>query len=163
MNIKKILSPPIGIFVTLAIVYLAFAYPTIFPTGTTIYKPDECYNSYILIADHASLGNHSSAKVRAKSEITGDVRLIDMNGTVVHTWKVVPNFNKRCRLSPDGNLLYVGPNETIFEYDWDGNIVWTHEGIDSMNACLQSSGSEQIFAGHARRRLASHEHDFPDS
>ena len=32
-----------------------------------------------------------------------------MNGNVVHTWEVVPFFNKRSRLLPNGNLVYVGP------------------------------------------------------
>ncbi len=96
MNTKKITAYVIGILISLAFTYLAFAYPTIFPTGTTIYKPDKCYSSYIIVPDHASLGNHPSAKVRAQSTTPDDVRLIDMNGNVVHTWKVIPNFNKRC-------------------------------------------------------------------
>ncbi len=87
MNSKKITVSTMKILTALTFTYLAFAHPTIFPTGTTIYKPDECYNSYVLISDHASLGNHPSAKIRAKSKITGDIRLIDMNGTVVHTWE----------------------------------------------------------------------------
>jgi len=111
MKTRKIIASPIGILISLAFAYLAFAYPTIFPTGTTIYKPNECYNSYILISDHASLGNHPSAKIRAKSKIPDDIRLIDMNGNVVHTWKVIPNFNKRCRLLPNGHLLYVAPKK----------------------------------------------------
>ena len=111
----------------------AAPYPTVFPTGTTIYKPSEAHSTYILIADHTSVGNHPSAKVRAEGTAPGDIRLIDMNGTVVHTWKVEPYFNKRARLLPNGNLVYVGPNQTIFEYDWDGNEVWRNEGIASVN------------------------------
>lgn len=87
MRVKKThVSIPIGILLSLAIACLAVAYPTVFPTGTTIYKPNESYSSYILVSDHASLGNHPSAKVRAESEIPDDIRLIDMNGNVVHTW-----------------------------------------------------------------------------
>jgi len=65
---------------------------TIFPTGTTIYKPAEAYSSYILIADHSAIGNHPSTKTRAENAGTfpGDIRLIDMNGNVVHTWEVKP-------------------------------------------------------------------------
>jgi len=148
MNTRKMTVSVIGILTSLVLAYLAFAYPTIFPTGTTIYKPDECHNSYILIADHASLGNHPSAQVRAKSEITDDIRLIDMNGSVVHTWKVTPNFNKRCRLLPNGHLLYVGPNKTIIEYDWDGNTVWTHEGIDSINDMRWLPNNNRLFLAH---------------
>ena len=86
-----------------------FAAPTVFPTGTTIYKPDEAYSSYILISDANDLGNHPEARVRAQGKIPDDVRLIDMNGNVIHSWKVAPYFNKRSRLLPNGHLLYVGP------------------------------------------------------
>ena len=96
---------------------LVSAYPSVFPTGTTIYQPVEAHSSYILISDHASMGNHASAAVRAESRVPDDIRLIDMNGNVVHTWTVPPTFNKRSRLSPDGHLLYAGPNRTIIEYD----------------------------------------------
>ena len=128
-----LLSKTAAVPLSLLTAALAVAYPTIFPTGTTIYKPDEAHSSYILISDHASHGNHPSAKVRAEGVIPDDVRLIDMNGQVVHTWKVTPYFNKRSRLLPNGHLLYVGAQETILEYDWDGNVVWSHEGIASVN------------------------------
>ena len=65
MNSRKISATSTGILISLALAYLAFAYPTIFPTGTTIYKPDECYNSYILISDH----DHPSDQTRAQSKI----------------------------------------------------------------------------------------------
>ena len=86
-------------------------YPSVYPTGTTIYYPNQCFNGYTCFRSHEG------------------VVLIDMNGNVIHTWTVAPTFNKRSRLSPNGHLLYAGPNRTIIEYDWDGNIVWTHEGI----------------------------------
>ena len=149
MNTKKItVSSLIGILISLFFVYLAFTYPTIFPTGTTIYKPNECYNSYILISDYASQGNHPSAKVRAKSKIPDDVRLIDMNGNVVHTWKVIPHQYTRCRLLPNGHLLYVAPNKTIIEYDWDGNIVWTHKGIGSINDMRWLLNNNRLLLAH---------------
>ena len=99
------------------------AYPTIYPTGTTIYDPDSAHSSYILISDHADLGNHPTAVVRARSKAPDDVRLIDMNGNVVHSWAVDPYFNKRSRLLPNGNLLCAGSDKTITEYDWDSNVV----------------------------------------
>ncbi len=145
---KKTRSVPIGVLALLALASLALSYPTIFPTGTTIYKPQDAYSSYILIADHASLGNHPSAKVRAESKIPDDIRLIDMNGNVVHRWKVAPYFNKRCRLRPDGHLLYVGPDKTIIEYDWDGKVVWTHEGIGSMNDMRWLPNNNRLLLAH---------------
>ncbi len=78
----------------------------------------------------------------------GDVRLIDMNGNVVHTWQVEPYFNKRSRLQPNGNLVYVGPNKTIYEYDWDGNVVWTHEGIGSVNDMRVLPNNNRLLIAH---------------
>lgn len=128
---QKTLTAAVVTAVLLAVAcsVLVSAYPSVFPTGTTIYQPEEAHGSYILISDHASMGNHASAAVRAESTVPDDIRLIDMNGNVIHTWTVAPTFNKRSRLLPNGHLLYAGPNRTIIEYDWDGNIVWTHEGI----------------------------------
>ncbi len=123
---------------------------TVFPTGTTIYNPAEAYSSYVLISDHTAVGNHSSARVREEGEaaIPGDVRLIDMNGKVVHTWEVAPFFNKRSRLLPNGNLVYAGPNKTIYEYDWDGNVVWTHEGIGSINDMRILPNNNRLLIAH---------------
>ena len=123
---------------------------TVFPTGTTIYSPAEAYSSYILISDHSAVGNHPSARVRAEGSgaSPGDVRLIDMNGNVVHRWEVVPYFNKRSRLLPSGNLVYVGPNKTIYEYDWDGNVVWTHEGIGSVNDMRVLPNNNRLLIAH---------------
>ena len=125
-----------------------FAYPTIFPTGTTIYKPANSYSSYILVPDHSSLGNHPDPKVQATSTVPDDIRLIDMNGNVVHTWKVAPNFNKRARLLDNGHLVYAGPDRTIYEYDWDGNVVWTHEGIGAQNDFRVLPNGNRLLLAH---------------
>ena len=137
-----------SIVVSLIFTFLAFAAPTIFPTGTTIYKPDEAFSSYILISDHTTLGNHSEAAMRAQGTVPDDVRLIDMNGNLVHSWTVEPYFNKRSRLLPNGNLVTVGRNRRIVEYDWDGNIVWTHEGIGSVNDMRVLSNGNKLLVAH---------------
>jgi hypothetical protein len=100
------------------------------------------------VPDHASLGNHPDAKVRATDKVPDDIRLIDMNGKVVHTWKVAPNFNKRARLLPNGHLVYAGPNRTIYEYDWDGNVVWKHEGIGSTNDLRVLPNGNMLLLAH---------------
>jgi len=46
------------------------AYPTIYPTGTTIYDPDRCWNGYTIF----------------QAKETGAC-LIDMNGNVVNLWE----------------------------------------------------------------------------
>ena len=137
-----------AVLVAVACSVLVSAYPSVFPTGTTIYQPDEAYSSFILISDHALLGNHPAAAVRAQSTVPDDIRLIDMNGNVVHTWTVAPTFNKRSRLLPNGHLLYAGPNRTIIEYDWDGNVVWTHEGIGSINDLRWLPNNNRLLLAH---------------
>jgi hypothetical protein len=149
MTSKKIQTAILAVaLVGVAITSSAVPYPTVFPTGTTIYKPSEAYSTYILIADHSSVSNHPSAKVRAEGSVPDDIRLVDMNGTVVHTWKVEPYFNKRARLLPNGNLVYVGPNQTIFEYDWDGNEIWRHEGIASVNDLRLLPNGNRLLIAH---------------
>lgn len=123
---------------------------TVFPTGTTIYKPKKAYSSYILIADHSAKSNHQDDKVRAAAANTfpDDIRLIDMNGNVVHTWKVSPSMNKRCRLLSNGHLVYAGVPKTIIEYDWDGHVVWTHEGIGSINDMRVLPNKNRLLIAH---------------
>ncbi len=146
---KQTSSISAGLFALAALTHPALA-QTVFPTGTTIYDPAEAYSSYILISDHTAVGNHPSARVRSEAggRSPGDVRLIDMNGNVVHTWDVAPFFNKRSRLLSNGNLVYVGPNRTIYEYDWDGNVVWTHEGIGSVNDMRVLPNNNRLLIAH---------------
>ena len=148
MKIKKIcISISAGILTVLATIPV-FA-QTVYPTGTTIYNPDEAYSSYILVSDHSSISNHPSAKVRdAGAPVPGDVRLIDMNGNVVHTWNVEPYFNKRSRLQPNGNIVCPGPNLTVTEYDWDSNVVWTHQGIGSINDMRVLASGNRLLLAH---------------
>ena len=68
---------------------VAFGYPTVYPTGTTIYDPDNAYSGYILVADHNDRSNHPSAAARTEGQVPGDIRLIDMNGNVVHTLSLI--------------------------------------------------------------------------
>jgi Arylsulfotransferase (ASST) len=149
MNIIKIiLINSAVILCSMMLSQTVFTYPTVYPTGTTIYKPDKSYSSYILVSDHASLGNHPSAKIRAKSVAPDDVRLIDMNGNVVHKWTVVPYFNKRSRLLANGNLVYVGPDKTLYEYNWEGQLIWSHKGIDSVNDMRVLDNNNRLLISH---------------
>ena len=47
------------------------AYPTVFPKGTTIYKPEKCYNGYTIFVGR------------------GKINLIDMNGRIVRDWGII--------------------------------------------------------------------------
>lgn len=48
--------------------------------------------------------------------------LIDMDGRIVHYWPDVRAVG-RIRLTPQGHLVYIAPDDTIREVDWDGNLV----------------------------------------
>ena len=92
---------------------------TIFPTGTTIYKPEKCFNGYTLY--DSKLGDIGAV-------------LVDMNGKVVRNW---PQFNGfMINMLPDGRILggqagrvttsfdhHVGCDDVVQE-DWDGNVEW---------------------------------------
>ena len=79
--------------------------------GTTIYKPNVAWNAYTLVPDEGGL-----------------IRIIDMNGKVVHSWDI---GTERARLLPDGNIL-VMQGKKAREYDWDGVLLWEYEvPIDS--------------------------------
>lgn len=90
-------------------------HPTIYPTGTTIYKPEKCFNGYTLFPapEHGAL-------------------LIDMNGKPVRFWKDLQGFPNK--LLPGGHVMgHRGERDMRYGYqddvdlvevDWDGNVVW---------------------------------------
>ena len=90
-------------------------HPSVYPTGTTIYDPEKCWNGYT-IYDANDIG----------------ATLIDMNGNVVKQWQGLhgcPN-----RILPGGYVMgSTGERNTKYAFqdlvdlvqvDWDGNIVW---------------------------------------
>ena len=89
--------------------------PSVFPTGTTIYNPEKCWNGYTIMP---------IKKVGAV--------LIDMNGNVVKVWKDFQGFPNK--LLPGGYCMgSLGLRDSAFSYqdqtdltqiDWDGNVVW---------------------------------------
>ncbi len=56
--------------------------------------------------------------------------LIDMNGNVVHAWPSVRAM-ERLRLSPQGDLLVIGLDRVVREYDWHGGEKWEYALSDS--------------------------------
>jgi hypothetical protein len=89
---------------------------SVFPIGTTIYKPGRCSPGYNLISG------------------TGIVKLVNMNGEVVHSWNVDPEGKKgfihRARMLPDGKMMALFGAKDIAghlaEFDWDGNETWSY-------------------------------------
>ena len=90
-------------------------YPSIYPTGTTIFNPDKCWSGYTLF------------QAREMGAL-----LIDMNGAEVQLWKGVHGFPNK--LLPGGYLMGSSGDRNVaygiqdyvdlIQVDWDGNIVW---------------------------------------
>jgi hypothetical protein len=92
---------------------MIFAKSTVFPTGTTIYQPDKCWNGFTVFS----------------ANVTGEIKLIDMNGNVVKAWKEISGFP--ARMLPGGYVMgFIGtrPNHqdstALVEADWDGKVIW---------------------------------------
>lgn len=89
------------------------AYPSVFPTGTTIYQPDRTYDGYTLIG---------------MSWWGGHTYLIDMNGNVVKEWQGL--IGHTAYLLPGGHVIGQtgGPKKAYLQQrDWDGDVVWSFE------------------------------------
>jgi hypothetical protein len=90
---------------------------TVYPVGTTLYRPDRCCNGYTLLwRGHV-------------------VRLIDMNGRTAHAWQVstgeIDDRLDRARLLANGNVLVqrggmMSTTGAIEEYDWQGDLAWQY-------------------------------------
>ena len=116
------------------------AYPSIYPTGATIYEPEKCWNGYTIF----------QAKERGAC-------LIDMNGKVVHLWKGLHGFPNT--ILPGGYVMgSTGERPIEFGYqdqrdlvqvDWNGNIVWKFDQYEY----IEDRGEEP-------RWMARQHHDF---
>lgn len=90
--------------------------PSTFPTGTTNYQPEKCWNGYTLFP------------VSRKG-----IALIDMNGKVVHYWKDFQGMP--AKMIPGGKIFgSLGQRDRsiayqdytdVTEVDWNGNILWS--------------------------------------
>ncbi len=90
-------------------------YPSVYPTGVTIFDPERCWNGYTIFQAR-ELG----------------ALLVDMNGREVHLWRNLHGFPNK--ILPGGQVLgHSGERNTrygmqdyldLLQVDWDGNIVW---------------------------------------
>ncbi|MFZ0451223.1 MAG: aryl-sulfate sulfotransferase [Desulfatiglandaceae bacterium] len=90
-------------------------YPSVYPTGATVYDPDKCFNGFTIF----------------QAKEVGAL-LIDMNGSEVKLWKGLHGFPNK--ILPGGHVLgHTGerPNAygmqdqvDLVQVDFDGNIVW---------------------------------------
>ncbi|MGD9143610.1 MAG: aryl-sulfate sulfotransferase [Dehalococcoidia bacterium] len=95
--------------------------PSVYPTGTTIYDPEKCWNGYTLY--------QSTLNQRPKSH--GAV-LVDMNGNIVNCWRGLDGFPQK--MLPGGSIFgSTGVRNPkygfqdmldLVQVDWDGNFTW---------------------------------------
>ena len=102
---------------------------SVYPTGTTIYDPEKCWNGYTIFQANLSQATD------------GGAILIDMNGNVVNQWKGVDGFPNK--ILPGGYIMgstgMRNPKYGFQDYldvvqiDWDGNIVWRFNKYERIN------------------------------
>lgn len=108
-------------FACVLIPAMLFAYPTVYPTGTTIYNYAKCWNGYTVI----STSNPYPDPITGKMVMNP---IIDMNGNEVHNWAKVG----KGKLLPGGHLLGAElGSDALVQVDWDGNIAarWAGYGL----------------------------------
>jgi hypothetical protein len=115
-------------------------YPTIYPTGATVYDPERCWSGYTIF-QAKELG----------------ALLIDMNGREVRLWRGLHGFPNK--MLPGGYVFgHSGERSTLYgvqDYldlvlvDWDGNIVWKYDGYEYIED-----------SGETPRWMARLHHDF---
>ena len=91
------------------------SYPTVYPTGTTTYDPDRCFNGYTVY-----------------QAMEHGILIMDMNGKEMQFFKNMHGFPPK--VLPGGHVMgSSGERNTKFstqdksdliQVDWDGNIVW---------------------------------------
>lgn len=98
------------------------AFPSVYPTGTTIYKPDKAWNGYTIFPNPQG------------------AILIDMNGNVVKQWRGVGGAEHPNKILPGGYVMGTtgnrGPghqdNIDLVQVDWDGKTVWKFNRYDEV-------------------------------
>jgi len=96
-----------------------WAFPSVYPHGTTIFKPDKAYNGYTLFC----VDNFGSF-------------LIDMRGNVVRQWKNVGTADHPVKMMPGGHVMgatgklgrIIGHDDSndLAIADWDDKIIWSY-------------------------------------
>src|SRR5262249_10491848 len=112
----------------------ALGWPSVFPSGTTIFDKEKTENGYVLFTPLES----------AEGGGRGVIYLINLKGEVVHQWSV-PFSPLHARLLPDGHVVVIGRNDKqedgriglgkyeiggvagwLVELDWDGKLISKH-------------------------------------
>jgi len=111
----------IGLAAIVAANALVLSYPSVYPTGTTIYEPDKTWSGYTVFGTPEQKG----------------AVVVDMNGRLVKRWTQVAAVPGPMRLLPGGFIM--GGDERrrphqearrLVQVDWDGKVVWSFDRGD---------------------------------
>ncbi len=130
-------------FVAMVLADFANSFPSVFPTGTTIYYPDKTWNGFTI---HDAPDGFGAV-------------LIDMNGNVVKQWTEIAAVPGPFRILPGGYVMggdvpRLPYQEAIalLQLDWDGNEVWRYDQLEQVktqeteNEAGEKEGGETVWS-----------------
>lgn len=119
------------------------SFPSVFPTGTTIYKPDQAWNGYTVFDAQDGQG----------------AILIDMNGNVMRQWPEISAVPGPFRVLPGGYIMggdvQRRPHQEAIvmrQLGWEGNEIWRYSGMEQVltqvveNEDGTTSGGETVWS-----------------
>ncbi len=112
-------------------------YPSIYPTGTTIYDPEKTWNGYT---------------VYGTPEQQGAV-LIDMNGNLVKRWTEVGSVPSPFRILPGGYVMGgtrqrkpYQEAKALVQVNWEGQVVWRFDHSEEVE--IEGTGITWVSRQH---------------
>ena len=109
------------------------AYPSVYPTGTTIYDPDKAWNGYTI---HGTPDQQGAV-------------LVDMNGNLLKRWEGVAAVPGPFRILPGGYVMggdkLRRPHQEavrLVQLDWDGRVIWAFDRTEQ----VETEDGETVWA-----------------
>ncbi|MFA6018349.1 MAG: arylsulfotransferase family protein [Patescibacteria group bacterium] len=120
--------------ILLLLALTVFVFPSTALAVTSDVNIAQTYEGYTLITPSTG-GNGADGK--------NEIYLVDMDGNIVHSWKLTTSETQFSELMPTGTLLAIlggasrpesrtrGQAEArLVEIDWDGNITWEYQNTN---------------------------------
>ena len=128
---------------------LLLTYPSVFPTGTTVFHPDKTWSGYTVFDTPGE----------------GGTALIDMNGNLLKRWTEVAAVPGPFRILPGGYVMG-GTNRRrphqeapeLIQVNWDGEIVWKFDRTELV--LEEEEGGEDDEDGGEPTWMARQHHDW---
>jgi hypothetical protein len=118
------------------------AWPSVYPTGVTINDRTKTYGGYNLFVPYGVLRKEP-------------IKLIDMEGNLVHSWDPSPHIANVVKPLSGGKLLYITDSvngNSVIEVDWDGQITWSIQaskyGLFHHDVQRLSNGNTLLLSRH---------------